>query len=57
MNPTVLLTASILFIRTHQLFINVFLKNDDGPPGPESPYVYGLYRYLTRDLGEQDQPL
>ncbi|OBZ78833.1 hypothetical protein A0H81_01156 [Grifola frondosa] len=26
-------------------------KNDDGPPGHESPYIYGLYRHLTRDLG------
>ncbi|OCH96186.1 sure-like protein, partial [Obba rivulosa] len=24
--------------------------NDDGPPGPDSPYIYGLYRHLTRDL-------
>ncbi|KAH7930994.1 sure-like protein [Leucogyrophana mollusca] len=27
------------------------LLNDDGPPGPESPYSFGLYRHLTRDLG------
>ncbi|KAH9946641.1 survival protein sure-like phosphatase/nucleotidase [Amylocystis lapponica] len=26
-------------------------RNDDGPPGPDSPYIYGLYRHLTRDLG------
>ncbi|KAH7915777.1 sure-like protein [Hygrophoropsis aurantiaca] len=26
-------------------------QNDDGPPGPESPYSFGLYRHLTRDLG------
>ncbi|TFY69784.1 hypothetical protein EVJ58_g226 [Rhodofomes roseus] len=26
-------------------------RNDDGPPGPESPYVYGLYQHLTKDLG------
>ncbi|KAI0669920.1 survival protein sure-like phosphatase/nucleotidase, partial [Trametes maxima] len=26
------------------------LKNDDGPPGHESPYIYGLYRHLTQDL-------
>ena len=26
-------------------------KNDDGPPGHESPYIYGLYRHLTQDLG------
>ncbi|PCH33616.1 sure-like protein [Wolfiporia cocos MD-104 SS10] len=27
------------------------LENDDGPPGPDSPYIYGLYRHLTQDLG------
>ncbi|KAG2154870.1 sure-like protein [Suillus clintonianus] len=26
------------------------LLNDDGPPGPQSPYVYGLYRYITTIL-------
>ncbi|KAF9651382.1 sure-like protein [Thelephora ganbajun] len=25
--------------------------NDDGPPGPESPYIFGWYRHLTQDLG------
>ncbi|KAI0961530.1 hypothetical protein AcV7_000610 [Taiwanofungus camphoratus] len=29
----------------------IVLTNDDGPPGPDSPYIYGLYRHLTRDLG------
>jgi 5'/3'-nucleotidase SurE len=29
----------------------VLLTNDDGPPGAESPYVYGLYRHLTKHLG------
>ncbi|TFY80117.1 hypothetical protein EWM64_g3891 [Hericium alpestre] len=29
----------------------VLLTNDDGPPGPDSPYIYGLFRHLTRDLG------
>ncbi|TBU65049.1 survival protein sure-like phosphatase/nucleotidase [Dichomitus squalens] len=29
----------------------VLLTNDDGPPGHESPYIYGLYRHLTQDLG------
>ncbi|KAF9270241.1 sure-like protein [Marasmius fiardii PR-910] len=30
----------------------VLLTNDDGPPDPsESPYVFGLYRYLSRNLG------
>ncbi len=29
----------------------VHFKNDDGPPGHESPYIYGLYRHLTQDLG------
>ncbi|KAG1757547.1 sure-like protein, partial [Suillus lakei] len=24
--------------------------NDDGPPGPQSPYIYGLYRHLTTNL-------
>lgn len=29
----------------------MLLTNDDGPPGPGSPYIYGLYRHLTTDLG------
>ncbi|KAI6101958.1 hypothetical protein EV401DRAFT_784205 [Pisolithus croceorrhizus] len=29
----------------------VLLVNDDGPPGPESPYIYGLYKHLIKDLG------
>ncbi|KAI0033144.1 sure-like protein [Vararia minispora EC-137] len=29
----------------------VLLTNDDGPPGPDSPYIYGLYLHLTRELG------
>ncbi|KAI0322706.1 sure-like protein [Amylostereum chailletii] len=29
----------------------VLLTNDDGPPGLDSPYIYGLYKHLTRDLG------
>ncbi|KAI0778165.1 sure-like protein [Trametes elegans] len=29
----------------------VLLTNDDGPPGHESPYIYGLYRHFTQDLG------
>ncbi|KAG2159884.1 sure-like protein [Suillus bovinus] len=28
----------------------VLLVNDDGPPGPQSPYLYGLYRHLTTSL-------
>ncbi|KAI0078901.1 sure-like protein [Panus rudis PR-1116 ss-1] len=31
--------------------VRVLLTNDDGPPGHESPYIYGLYRYLTSVLG------
>jgi hypothetical protein len=27
------------------------LQNDDGPPSPDSPYVFGLWRHLTKDLG------
>jgi len=27
------------------------LTNDDGPPGPESPYIFGWYQYLTQNLG------
>ncbi|GBE77910.1 hypothetical protein SCP_0107920 [Sparassis crispa] len=30
--------------------LRVLLTNDDGPPGKDSPYIYGLYRHLTRDL-------
>ncbi|KAF8078600.1 survival protein sure-like phosphatase/nucleotidase [Lyophyllum atratum] len=31
---------------------SVLLTNDDGPPdSKESPYVLGLYRYLTEELG------
>ncbi|KAH7883607.1 sure-like protein [Phlebopus sp. FC_14] len=29
----------------------VLLVNDDGPPGPESPYIFGFYQRLTHDLG------
>ncbi|KAJ8522523.1 hypothetical protein ONZ45_g899 [Pleurotus djamor] len=29
----------------------VLLTNDDGPPSPESPYIYGLYRHLTKVYG------
>ncbi|RDB29038.1 putative tubulin--tyrosine ligase PBY1 [Hypsizygus marmoreus] len=30
----------------------VLLTNDDGPPHPvESPYILGLYRHLTEELG------
>ncbi|KAL0951159.1 hypothetical protein HGRIS_007891 [Hohenbuehelia grisea] len=30
---------------------NVLLTNDDGPPSRDSPYIFGLYRHLTKDLG------
>lgn len=34
------------------LKVLTLLKNDDGPPdSKESPYVLGLYRHLTEDLG------
>ncbi|KIK71010.1 hypothetical protein GYMLUDRAFT_254301 [Collybiopsis luxurians FD-317 M1] len=30
----------------------VLLTNDDGPPDPkESPYIFGLYKHLTENLG------
>ncbi|KIO25778.1 hypothetical protein M407DRAFT_207567 [Tulasnella calospora MUT 4182] len=29
----------------------VLISNDDGPPGKESPYVFGLYMTLTHTLG------
>ncbi|KAH8102641.1 sure-like protein [Cristinia sonorae] len=31
--------------------LRVLLTNDDGPPGRDSPYIYGLYRHLKDDLG------
>ncbi|KAH9082051.1 sure-like protein [Lactarius deliciosus] len=31
--------------------LTVLLTNDDGPPGYESPYTFGLYKHLTRTLG------
>jgi len=31
--------------------LTVLLTNDDGPPGPHSPYIYGLYRHLSQNLG------
>jgi len=31
--------------------MTVVLTNDDGPPGPHSPYIYGLYLHLSRNLG------
>ena len=27
-------------------------QNDDGPPGQESPYIFGLYQHLTNHLSE-----
>ncbi|THH09195.1 hypothetical protein EW145_g2199 [Phellinidium pouzarii] len=27
------------------------LKNDDGPPGNDSPYIFGFARHLAKDLG------
>lgn len=54
-NPRVLLVVSILSCPghrvTHRLTIH---QNDDGPPGPESPYILGLYQHLTNHLGEHD---
>jgi hypothetical protein len=32
--------------------LTVLLTNDDGPPGPHSPYIYGLYRHLSQNLGK-----
>ncbi|KAI6041437.1 sure-like protein [Pisolithus marmoratus] len=29
----------------------VLLVNDDGPPGPDSPYIFGFYKHLIKDLG------
>ncbi|KAL4080853.1 sure-like protein [Scleroderma citrinum] len=31
--------------------VRVLLVNDDGPPGPDSPHVFGLYKHLVNDLG------
>ncbi|KAL4243544.1 putative tubulin-tyrosine ligase [Abortiporus biennis] len=31
--------------------LRVLLTNDDGPPGKHSPYIFGLYKHLTQDLG------
>ncbi|KAI9460850.1 sure-like protein [Lactarius psammicola] len=31
--------------------LTVLLTNDDGPPGHDSPYTFGLYKHLTRILG------
>ncbi|KAA1471470.1 sure-like protein [Dentipellis sp. KUC8613] len=31
--------------------LRVLLTNDDGPPGPDSPYIYGLYKHLVNVLG------
>ncbi|CAL1716225.1 unnamed protein product [Somion occarium] len=31
--------------------LRVLLTNDDGPPGKHSPYIYGLFRHLTVELG------
>jgi hypothetical protein len=37
---------------SHSLTSNVDIQNDDGPPDVrESPYILGLYRYLTGVLG------
>ncbi|KAH9937665.1 survival protein sure-like phosphatase/nucleotidase [Fomitopsis serialis] len=45
--PRVLLTASAPLCKSEALG---FDQNDDGPPGPESPYIYGLYQHLTNNL-------
>jgi hypothetical protein len=43
----------ILLSRDFSLTITyVNPKNDDGPPGPQSPYIYGLYRHLTTNLSK-----
>ncbi|TDL28463.1 sure-like protein [Rickenella mellea] len=31
--------------------MRVLLTNDDGPPGPDSPFIFGFYRHLVGDLG------
>ncbi|KAF9778186.1 sure-like protein [Thelephora terrestris] len=31
--------------------LRVLLTNDDGPPGPGSPYLIGWYQHLTQNLG------
>ncbi|TFY71797.1 hypothetical protein EVG20_g1208 [Dentipellis fragilis] len=31
--------------------LRVLLTNDDGPPGVDSPYIYGLYKHLANVLG------
>jgi hypothetical protein len=51
--PRVLLTASIHSLYSGSILTPSPQKNDDGPPGPESPYIFGLYRHLTTALGEQ----
>lgn len=52
---TVLLTVSTISVFIGHLVSHSGLhKNDDGPPGPNSPYIYGLYRRLTQELGKLD---
>lgn len=35
----------------------LLIQNDDGPPDHrDSPYIFGLYQYLTRELGTVTQP-
>lgn len=36
---------------TKQLTLSIY-QNDDGPPGAESPYIFGLYQHLTNHLSE-----
>jgi len=31
--------------------LRVLLTNDDGPPGCQSPYIFGLYKHITRTFG------
>lgn len=33
------------------IYSEPFSKNDDGPCSRESPYIFGLYCHLTRELG------
>lgn len=48
-------SSQVLILPSRYFSLTITLvnpKNDDGPPGPQSPYIYGLYRHLTTNLSK-----
>ena len=49
----VLLTVSRGF-HPQTIYSNQICQNDDGPPGRDSPYIFGFARYLEETLGKYE---